>query len=79
MSECTARRPFNSQLSCAMACLALATSVLAADSLPPVTASDRAAAFPDVTGAPMHAHMHEDQLTAMLRFDELEWQDRSTL
>lgn len=50
---------------------------LAADPAPEVTEADRAAAFPDVSGTPMHEHMREDPLVAMFRADELEWQARS--
>jgi copper resistance protein B len=65
------------RLACPIACLVLARVAAAADPLPPVTAADRAAAFPNVSGTDMHMHMHDDPLTAMLRFDELEWQNRS--
>jgi copper resistance protein B len=42
-----------------------------------VTEVDRAAAFPDVSGTPMHEHMDSDPLIAMFRVDELEWQGHS--
>lgn len=39
--------------------------------LPPPTAADRAAAFPDVAGH----HAHDDALNYYVLFDQLEWQD----
>lgn len=56
-----------------IACLAVAQPAAAG---PPVTDADRAAAFPDVSGTPMHEHMHEDSLAGMLRADQFEWQHR---
>lgn len=44
-------------------------------SLPPPTAEERAAAFPDLHGMDMRDHMDEDPLIGMLQFDELEWRD----
>ncbi len=64
------------RLACALACLALGGPAAAAEPLPPVTDADRAAAFPDVSGTPMHAHMREDPLMGTLKADQLEWQYR---
>lgn len=44
-------------------------------SLPPPTAEERAAAFPDLHGMDMRDHMDEDPLIGMLQFDQLEWQN----
>ncbi len=41
---------------------------------PPVTAEERAAAFPDVSGTDLAAHMEHDPLTAMLLAEQFEWQ-----
>lgn len=41
---------------------------------PPLTDADRAAAFPDLTGHDMRAHMDEDPFVWMVQFDRLEWQ-----
>lgn len=57
------------------AALALRAAV-AAEPLPPVTAADRAAAFPDVSATDMGAHMHSDPLRALFKAEELEWQGR---
>ncbi len=43
--------------------------------LPPPTAEERAAAFPDLHGMDMRDHMDEDPLIGMLQFDQLEWQN----
>ncbi len=43
--------------------------------LPPPTAEERAAAFPDLHGMDMRDHMDDDPLIGMLQFDQLEWQD----
>lgn len=43
-------------------------------SLPPPTAEERAAAFPELHGMDMRDHMDDDPLIGMLQFDELEWQ-----
>jgi copper resistance protein B len=48
-----------------------------ADGLPPVTEAEHAAAFPDVSGTDLHAHMNHDPLTAMLLAEQFEWQDGS--
>ncbi len=42
--------------------------------LPPPTAEERAAAFPDMHGMDMRDHMDDDPVIGMLQFDELEWQ-----
>ena len=76
MVEYVTGRPRAGRSACIIACLALGRAAGAAD-LPPVTDADRAAAFPDVSGTPMHRHMHEDPLVGTLRADELEWQGRS--
>jgi copper resistance protein B len=52
--------------------LLLAAGVAAAE-VPPVTPEERAAAFPDVSGTDMHAHMDDDPLLGSLAVDELEW------
>jgi copper resistance protein B len=44
---------------------------------PPVTPEERAAAFPDVSGTDLHAHMKHDPLTAMLLAEQFEWQGGS--
>lgn len=44
-------------------------------SLPPPTAEERAAAFPDLHGMDMRDHMDDDPLIGMLQFDQLEWQN----
>ncbi|GMW06526.1 MAG: hypothetical protein AMXMBFR8_13230 [Nevskiales bacterium] len=49
----------------------------AAEPLPPVTDAARAAAFPDVSGTDLHAHMEHDPLTTMLLAEQFEWQARS--
>lgn len=64
------------RLACALAGLALGACAAAAESALPVTDADRAAAFPDVSGTPMSAHMEADPLIGMLKVDEFEWQDR---
>lgn len=46
-----------------------------AHTLPPPTAEERAAAFPDLHGMDMRDHMDDDPLIGMLQFDHLEWQD----
>lgn len=58
----------------ALACLLLAAAggVRAADA-PPVTAADRAAAFPELPGG-MHGHMDDDPVIVALQAEELEWQ-----
>ncbi|HJR73612.1 MAG TPA: copper resistance protein B [Luteimonas sp.] len=43
--------------------------------LPPPTAEERAAAFPDLHGMDMRDHMDDDPLIGSLQFDQLEWQD----
>jgi len=43
--------------------------------LPSPTAEERAAAFPDLHGMDMSAHMDDDPLIGMLQFDQLEWQN----
>ena len=65
------------RLVCVLACLALGAYAAAAESVPPVTDAERAAAFPDVSGMRMHAHMQADPLIGMLKVDQFEWQDRS--
>lgn len=42
--------------------------------LPPPTAEARAAAFPELHGMSMEAHMDDDPVFATLLFDRLEWQ-----
>ena len=42
--------------------------------LPPPTAEERAAAFPDLHGMSMQEHMDDDPVIATLLFDRLEWQ-----
>jgi copper resistance protein B len=49
----------------------------AAEPLPQVTEAERAAAFPDVSGTDLHAHMKHDPLTAMLLAEQFEWQGGS--
>jgi copper resistance protein B len=57
------------------ALIAIAAIVAAAaEPLPPVTEADRAAAFPDVSGTDLHAHMVHDPFTAMLLAEQFEWQ-----
>lgn len=43
--------------------------------LPPPTAEDLAAAFPDLHGMRMQDHMDDDPVLGTLLFDRLEWQD----
>jgi copper resistance protein B len=62
---------------CMILCVTLGRGALGADGVPDVTEADRAAAFPDLSGTPMHQHMHEDPLIGMLRAEEFEWQGRS--
>ena len=50
---------------------------LSSSPLPPPTAEERAAAFPDLHGMDMRDHMDEDPLVGMLQFDQLEWQDKA--
>lgn len=61
----------------AAAWLALAAAASAEEPLPRVTPEERAAAFPDVSGTDMHAHMHDDPLSGMLLAEHFEWQGRS--
>ena len=44
---------------------------------PALTDADRAAAFPDLSGHDMHAHMDDDPFVWMVLFDRLEWQQAS--
>ena len=60
----------------ALLLMLLATTALAGEPVPPVTEADRAAAFPDVAGMDMHAHMREDPLTGVFEAEQLEWQWR---
>jgi copper resistance protein B len=57
--------------------VSLALAAHAAVPLPPVTAEERAAAFPDVSGTDLHAHMEHDPFTAMLLAEQFEWQTSS--
>ncbi len=54
-----------------------ARAAVAAEPAPPVTEAEREAAFPDVSGTDLHAHMEHDPLTAMLLAEQFEWQGRS--
>lgn len=55
---------------------AWSTSALSAGPPPPVTPEERAAAFPDLSGADTSGHGHDDPLRAMFRAEEAEWQAR---
>lgn len=46
---------------------------------PPPTQEERDAAFPDLGGMDMSAHMQEDPRVATLRVDRLEWNEENTL
>ena len=57
-----------------------ASSAPAGDSpFPEPTATQRAAAFPDLGGMDMSAHMQEDPWVAALRVDQLEWTSEDAL
>lgn len=58
--------------SAALGALAIAGTAFAAP--PPVTPEERAAAFPDVSGTDLHAHMEHDPFTAVLLAEQFEWQ-----
>lgn len=58
-----------------LAATSLATGV--AEPLPAPTPAERAAAFPDVSGTDLHAHMVHDPFTTMLLAEQFEWQGRS--
>lgn len=45
---------------------------------PALTDADRAAAFPDLSGHDMSAHMDDDPFVWMVLFDRLEWQQASS-
>lgn len=65
------------RLAVVLGCLCSFTMARAAQPVPPVTAEERAAAFPDVSGTDLHAHMQHDPLTAMLLAEQFEWQGGS--
>ena len=46
---------------------------------PEPTAAERAAAFPDLGGMDMSDHMREDPLVAVVRVDQLEWNQEDAL
>lgn len=61
----------------ALGSLVVASAALAAEPQPPVTEQERAAAFPDVSGTDLHAHMEHDPLTTMVLAEQFEWQGGS--
>jgi copper resistance protein B len=61
----------------AFGCLGFVALAHAAEPLPPVTPEQRAAAFPDVSGTNLHAHMEHDPVTAMWLAEQFEWQGGS--
>jgi copper resistance protein B len=68
------KHPWKPWLAGTLGCLGLVALAQAAEPLPPVTPEPRAAAFPDVSGTNLHAHMEHDPLTAMLLAKQFEWQ-----
>jgi copper resistance protein B len=71
------RQRLTQWLAGALSGVLLAAMAYAAEPLPPVTEAERAAAFPDVSGTDLHAHMEHDPLTAMWLAEQFEWQGGS--
>lgn len=71
------KRTLMRALGAVLASLGAVAAALAAEPLSSVTEQERAAAFPDVSGTDLHAHMEHDPLTAMLLAEQFEWQGGS--
>jgi copper resistance protein B len=56
--------------------LGVASLARAGEPVPPVTAAERAAAFPDVSGTDQHVHMQAQALGGAFEAEQLEWQWR---